>query len=245
MASAVAARRTKFSLAWRRALILAPVLALMAADRPSGFGPKPKVAADLPLVLQDDFERDALGGWEPTDPKAWRITRLEANRVLDQHRASKYEPPVRSPFNLALARNVDVGDLVMDVEVHSTGRDYGHRDLCFVFGRQDPSHFYYVHLGKTADPHANSIFLVNGKPRVSIAESRTKGTAWTEEWHHVRIVRKVKDGLIQVYFDDMETPAMTAHDTTFAHGGVGLGSFDDTGQFDSLQVWGAPVKPAG
>jgi hypothetical protein len=223
------------------------VLVLAAADRPSSFGPKPKVAGDLPLVLQDDFERDELGDWEPTDPKAWKITRIDANRVLDQHKASQYEPPVRSPFNIALAKNVDVGDMVMDAEVHSTGRDYGHRDLCFVFGRQDPSHFYYVHLGKEADPHANSIFLVDGKPRVSIAESRTKGTPWTEGWHHVRVVRKVGDGLIQVFFDDMETPAMTAHDKTFFHGGIGVGSFDDTGQFDAIQVWGAQVtgKPAG
>ena len=63
---------------------------------------------------------------------------------------------------------------VLDVKVRSTTRDYGHRDLCLFFGHQDPSHFYYVHLGKQADEHANSIFIVNGKPRVSIAESRTR-----------------------------------------------------------------------
>ena len=39
----------------------------------------------------------------------------------------------------------------------------------------------------------------------------------------------VKDGLIQVFFDDMDHPAMTAHDRTFAHGRIGVGSFDDTG----------------
>lgn len=227
-------------------LFLLLVSAVTMAAAPLPFAPKPKVAGELPLVLKDDFERDELGGdWEPTDPKAWQITRQGSNRVLDQHRASKYEPPVRSPFNIALAKKVDVGDLVLDLEVHSTGRDYGHRDLCFVFGWQDPSHFYYVHLGKEADPHANSIFLVDGKPRVSIAEKRTKGTPWTDGWHHVRVVRKVADGLIQVYFEDMTTPAMTAHDKTFKHGSIGIGSFDDTGQFDSIQVWGDPVKPAG
>ena len=58
----------------------------------------------------------------------------------------------------------------------------------------------------------------------------------TEGWHHVRLVRKVGDGLIQVYFDDMTTPAMIAHDQTFTHGRVGVGSFDDTGLFDDIQV---------
>ncbi len=37
-----------------------------------------------------------------------------------------------------------------------------------------------------------------------------------------RIVRKVADGLIQVYFEDMTTPAMTAQDKTFGHGSIGL-----------------------
>ena len=77
---------------------------------------------------------------------------------------------------------------------------------------------------------------MNGKPRVSIAESRTTGTPWTDGWHHVRLVRHVKDGLIQVFFDDMEHPAMTAHDRTFGHGRIGVGSFDDTGMFDDVEV---------
>ena len=185
-------------------------------------------------------------GWDFTDPSAWRITTLESgkNKVLEQFRASKYEPSVRSPFNIALARNLDLADFVMDVKVRSTTRDYGHRDLCLFFGHQDPSHFYYVHLGKAADEHANSIFLVNGKPRVSIAESRTKGTPWTDGWHHVRLVRNVKDGLIQVFFDDMDHPAMTAHDRTFDHGRIGVGSFDDTGMFDDLEVRGEAHKTA-
>lgn len=197
-------------------------------------------------VFHDDFERDMPTRWDFTDPSAWRITTLESgkNKALELFRASKYEPSVRSPLNIALARDLDLADLVMDVKVRSTTRDYGHRDLCFFFGHQDPSHFYYVHLGKAADEHANSIFLVDGKPRISIAESRTKGTPWTDGWHHVRLVRKVKDGLIQVFFDDMDHPAMTAHDRTFDHGRIGLGSFDDTGMFDDIEVRGEAHKTA-
>jgi hypothetical protein len=217
-------------------------LLLAAADEPRGFRPKPAEAGDMPLVLKDDFERDDLGNWDFTDANAWRIAKVEGDRVLEQHKASQYEPKVRSPFNQALAKGVDVGDFVLDADLKSTTRDYGHRDLCLFFGHEDPSHFYYVHLGKEADEHAHSIFIVNGRPRVSIAETRTKGTPWTDGWHRVRIVRKAADGLIQVFFDDMKTPVMTAHDKTFRHGRVGVGSFDDTGMFDSIQVWGSPPK---
>lgn len=215
---------------------------LMGADGPGDFGPRPDVAVDLPLAFQDDFERDAPGPWQFTDPNAWSITKIGGNRVLDQHKASVYEPKIRSPFNIALVKGVDVSDFVLDLKVQSTGRDYGHRDVCLFFGHQDPSHFYYVHLGKEADPHAHSIFLVNDAPRVSIARDRTKGTPWTDGWHHVRIVRKVSDGLIHVFFDDMTKPIMSATDKTFAHGRVGVGSFDDTGHFDVVQIWGKPAK---
>jgi hypothetical protein len=195
-----------------------------------------------PVALRDDFERDEPDGWDFTDESAWRIVREpgRGGRVLELFRASKYEPAVRSPFNIALRRGAELGAFVMDVKVRSTTRDYGHRDICLIFGYVDPSHFYYVHIAKEADPHANSIFLVDGKPRVSIAESRTKGTAWTDGWHDVRLRRAPGSGLIEVFFDDMKHPIMTAHDKTFASGRIGLGSFDDTGMFDDLIV-----TPAG
>ena len=196
--------------------------------------------AQLPIIFQDDFERDAPGKWDFTDKAAWRITRVDGphGRVIEQFRESRYQPTVRSPLNIGLVKELDLGDFVLDVDVRSTGRDYGHRDLCLFFNHQDPSHFYYVHLGKQADAAANSIFRVDGKPRLSIAEKRTRGTPWTDGWHHVRIIRTVKDGLIEVYFDDMKTPTMTAHDRTFIHGRLGVGSFDDTGMFDAFEVRG-------
>jgi hypothetical protein len=221
-------------------VVLAPVL--LAAEGPGGFAPRPEAADGLALVLQDDFERGDRAAWEFTDPGAWQITAQDGRHVLDQQRASKYEPPVRSPFNIAVAREGDVGDLVLDVKARSTGRESIRRDLCFIFGYQDPSHFYYAHLAKSADDHHNSIFLVDGKPRVSIAEARNQGVPWDDAWHRVRVVRRVKDGLIQVFFDDMTAPVMTAHDKTLTHGRIGLGSFDDTGQFDDLQVWGDRAK---
>ena len=114
-----------------------------------------------------------------------------------------------------------------------------------IFNYVDPSHFYYVHLANQADEHANSIFIVDGKPRVSIAEKRTKGTKWDDGWHDVRIKRDPESGLIEVYFDDMTHPVMSAHDKTFSKGRIGLGTFDDTGMFDDFvgkAVRGVPLS---
>jgi hypothetical protein len=230
---------------WLRFRTLTALLVLSAGgplargDEPATPGPDDPLAEQLPVVARFTFEEGGLAGWDFTDAQAWRIAELPGGgQALEQHGASAYEPPVRSPFNMALAPELDLTDFDLTLRVKSTARDYGHRDLCIFLGYQDPSHFYYIHLGKEADPHAHSIFLVDDEPRVSIAEERTDGTPWTDGWHEVRVVRRVEDGRIQVYFDDMTRPVMSTHDTKFAHGRIGVGSFDDTGLFDDIVVRG-------
>ena len=192
----------------------------------------------MPLVFSDDFE-SGMDGWAPTDNKSYEVLEEDGNHILGIVRASRYEPAVRSPKFIAWAEDVNVGNFILEVRAKQTGREYGHRDLCFFFGKQADDKFYYVHLATKADDHANSIFLVNEEPRVSIAEERTDGTDWgSEVWHTIRIKRDVASGLIAVYFDDMEKPVMVAHDTHFTSGPIGLGTFDDMGRFDDVRVWG-------
>lgn len=219
-------------------LIVAALSFTVAADEPACWKSAPDVETKLPLVFCDDFEGDSLKNWEPSDPKAWRLTKVEGNSVLDQFQPSKVQTPVRSPFNRSIIKDVKVGSFVLDVKLQSTIKDYGHRDLCLFFGYQDPAHMYYVHLGKKADDHANQIFIVNNEPRKKISLTSTPGTDWTDKWHHARIRRDADTGSIEVFFDDMKKPAMTAKDTTFSVGQVGVGSFDDTGRFDAVYLFG-------
>ncbi len=205
---------------------------LLCADEPG----------ELPLLVEEDFEQGAER-WEPTDPKAWKVIAEGGSKVYSQFQGSNYKPPHRSPLNIALLKDVVVGDFVLEAKVRSTCRDYGHRDMCLFFGYQDPAHFYYVHLGKQADPHANQIFIVNDAPRTMITDKQSPGIPWDDQSHRVKLVRRVADGTIEVYFDDMETPVMTARDKTFSWGRVGLGSFDDTGDWDDVKLFGRKVAP--
>jgi len=194
--------------------------------------------SQLPLLLREDFDEGSIR-WSPTDVSAWKLGALQGDLFFSLvKRKSNYEPEVRSPYNISLLENITVSDFVFDVRLQSTVADYGHRDLCLFFGYQDPSHFYYVHLGKKADPHAHSIFLVNGAPRVSIATFRTIGVDWDDRWHRTRIRRDTESGKIEVFFDDMMDPILWTKDKTFLHGRVGIGSFDDTGNFDEIRLWG-------
>lgn len=196
---------------------------------------------DYPLLFEEDFEQtEDLSAFMMTDKKAWRLKDSLNNTSLELFGASAYEPRVRSPRNIACISDQQFEDFVLEIDAAQTGREYGHRDLCFFFGMKDPSNFYYVHIASVADPHAHNIFLVNDEPRVAIAQKTTEGANWGEtgSWHKIKIERTVASGLIRVYFDDMDTPIMEAQDTHFGAGYIGVGSFDDTGKIDNIKIWG-------
>jgi hypothetical protein len=196
----------------------------------------------LPIVFSDDFAKGA-DRWQPTDSGAWKVDALKDKAfAYHQFKNSSYKPPHRSPLNIALVKDLLVGDFILDAKVLSTGKDGPHRDMCLFFGYQDSAHFYYVHIAKKADDHANQIFIVNGADRKKISAKSTDGTPWDDKWHHVKIVRTVADGKIEIYFDDMKTPIMSATDKTFTWGQVGIGSFDDSGYWQDVTVRGVKVE---
>ena len=200
-----------------------------------------KLVADEPApprVFWEDFESGA-DRWQPLDAAHWKVKESAGAHVFSHFvKAGKYQPPHRSPVNIALRKEDPVADFVLTAKVLSTHPDYGHRDAVLVFGYQDPAHFYYVHLGKQMDDHANQIFIVNGKPRTKISTTTTAGTPWDDQWHTVRVERKVEEGSIRVFYDDMRKPVMTATDKTFTWGRVGIGSFDDTTDWDDIELRG-------
>jgi hypothetical protein len=192
------------------------------------------------LLYEQNFGKpDAIHDFVMTDPEAWKITKDEKGSALELVTQSKYKPAYRSPFNIALIKDKTFGDFVFESDVIQTGKEYGHRDMCFFFSFQNPEQFYYAHVATAADDHAHNIFIVNQKPRTKIAKTSTKGVNWgLNIWHHVRVERKVSDGNIKVYFDDMTLPIMVAEDKTFSEGRLGIGSFDDTGKVTNIKIWG-------
>jgi hypothetical protein len=207
-------------------------------------------AETLPLLYADDFEH-GMARWQTTDPNpakpSWKVVELknangEPTKAFRALGTSAYQPPHRSPPNYALLKDLALGDFELTARVQSTNVDAGaHRDMCIFWGYQDKAHYYYVHFGAKADPHACQIFIVNEADRKAITKKEAKGTPWTTGWHTVKVVRRVADGTIEAYFDDLEEPFMTAHDSTFPWGRVGLGTFDDHGNWDDFELRGVEL----
>ena len=217
------------------------ILLVVLSDR--GFG------QNVPVLYHDDFE-EQRSSWTTTDDAFWKLIPLTrdgtSTHVFRVTGKSNYQPPVRSPHSIAWLRDVYVGDFVLTVDAENTNYNAGaHRDLCIFWGRQDASHFYYVHFGAVPDPHSCQVFIVNGSPRTKITVDECEGTPWGSDrrWHRLRVERSVRNGLIRVYFDDFTKPLMTARDSTFTWGQVGIGTFDDNGNFDNFELRGSVVEP--
>ena len=197
------------------------------------------------LVCVEDFAfKGSLGHFQYSDESAWKwgMSRDQPGdplvSFLELEGGAEYSPPHRSPLAIALLRDHEVGEFVIEAKLLQTGRQYGHRDLCIFFGYQDAAHFYYVHLATTPDDHACNIFLVDGADRRAIAAIPESGVDWGEDvWHRVRVERNLTGGEIRVYFDDMATPVLEAVDTTLERGRIGFGSFDDSGRFTDMLLW--------
>ena len=194
-------------------------------------------ADEMPILFKDNFENGA-SKWKIIDDQSWKLEDHGAGKSLSIiQRNSEYEPKVRSPRHIALIKNLEAANFVIKFKVKSTKDTGNHRDCCVFFGYQNPTNYYYVHLGAKPDPHSGQIMIVKDAPRLALTKNEKK-TPWDNSWHNVKLVRDSKKGTIEIYFDDMETPHMSVKDTTFGKGRIGLGSFDDMNAFDEVEIRG-------
>lgn len=226
----------------RPALLLLALLAACRGGEHVGEEAPEPAEQPAPEELRLDYSQDfedvaALGDFAFSDPDAWRWTDDGGRGALELYENSDYSPPHRSPHSIALLADRVYGNFTLEAELLQTGREYGHRDLCLFFGYQSPERYYYVHLASQADENAHNVFLVDGAPRRRVGPEPSGGVDWgAAVWHRVRLERRIAEGTIRVFFDDMEQPVLEAVDRSFTWGRVGFGSFDDTGRFARVRI---------
>lgn len=222
-------------------LLAAGLLSLSARAEPAA---APPASPSAPAVSNCDPFAES-GAWTMANPAAWTWSGEGSDRVLHLLAQSGRTPKYRSPFNLAWYEAREWKDFTLTGEMRLTKFDAGNNDLCVAFGRSSENRFYYAHLGEKADAVHHQLHLVDEADRRAITATRTEGTPWKEgTWHKVRVVRDTATGNIAVFFDDMEKPVLTARDKTLADWGrIGLGSFDDLGEFRHVRVEGTS-RPA-
>ena len=175
----------------------------------------------------NQFTLDGSGTWEVKD------------KMLVLTKAGTPAGPIRRPAALAVLMSEPLTKATVQVEMRSTApEEVKNRDLEIIFDYQSPSRFYYVHLAGITDPNHNGIFLVDNKDRRRIDDGSTPPQLKDREWHRVRLERDGASGRIDIFFDGSKQPVLRATDSTIPSGRVGLGSFDDTGEFRAFSVTG-------
>ena len=95
---------------------------------PLGQAEDAKKSTKLPLIFEEDFEK-GYDRWEVTDSKSWTHRKVDGNHVFGiNRRNSDYKPKVRSPYHIALIKDVEVADFELTFNVKSTKDTGGHRD---------------------------------------------------------------------------------------------------------------------
>ncbi len=185
------------------------------------------------LEFQDDFEAENLAAWQFPHPEDWEILSQGGNHFLHMKRSRDPGVP-RRPLQFALLKKARVGSFDFQMRVRRQGRS-----MIVVFNYVDTLHFYYAHLSGDRgvdQPVHNGIFIVNGEPRKRIAGVEAPPALPDREWHSVRLVRDSPSGSIEVFMDRQKTPLFSLVDRTFPCGQVGIGSFDETGDFDDIDL---------
>jgi len=191
------------------------------------------------INFHDNFSSSKLEAWQFPFPEDWAIKEEGALHYL--HMLRSREPLVpRRPQQFALVKGISVGSFALETRVRREGRS-----MLIVFNYVDSLHFYYTHLsvdsGAKVDVH-NGVFMVDGAPRRRIAGMEAAPALPDKNWHKIRIERSVDTGSIKVFVDDEGQARFSVIDNTFKCGQIGLGSFDETGDFGDVKL---SAKEAG
>jgi len=173
--------------------------------------------------------------WQVVNAADWRISEESGEQILSliTHRGPL--PGPRRPIQFAIAET----PVLRKAKVELDARPHG-RSLMIVFGYRDPAHFDYAHLSidtAAREPHHNGIFHVYGGERVRIsAEDGPAAFPETNHWYHVMLEWNGSSGDVRVSVDGRDIPALHAVDLSLNSGRVGLGSFDETGDFRNVKI---------
>jgi len=202
----------------------------------------------LPLLISEDFEDGRAERWAPNFPDHWQVGKEEGSFAY-QLIVPGEQGTLRSPTSWSLLKDFDVSSFVFTGRIKcKTDPSNKYRDMCVFFHFQDPKHFYYVHFAASSDEVHNIIAIVNGKDRVKIdcePPGRSTSRLVDLQFHDFKVTYDDETGEIKAFLDDMSAPILTATDKTLSHGFMGLGSFDDTGSFDDIKLWGKTIKNEG
>ena len=165
----------------------------------------------------------------------WEIKNESGGEVLHMAHSRGPLPGPRRPIQFALVDMPPARDVTVELDIRPL-----QKSCIIVFAYQDPNHFDYAHLSidtAAKQPRHNGVFHVYQGERVRISSPEGPAAfAETGQWYHVVLTFSGESGEVKVSVDGKEIPALHAFDLSLKQGRIGLGSFDETGDFRNVKV---------
>jgi hypothetical protein len=146
----------------------------------------------------------------------------------------------RRPTKFALLNSEPFAKVTIEAELKQNGRS-----LIIVYGWQDANHYNYAHLSSDAAAKQNvhnGMFHVFGGERVRISLLDGPPSFDAIDWAPVKLVFDGDAGRCHVEVNGKRNPSLEAVDLSLRWGRVGLGSFNETGDFRNVKITGEMRK---
>ncbi len=173
--------------------------------------------------------------WTVPNATDWKVSQENGSDMLQLLVGREPMPGPRRPQQFALLDMPLARHVTIEADVRPTKRS-----LIVVYAYRDDAHFNYVHFSTDTamqQPVHNGVFHVYGGERVRIsrAEGRAAFTG-INQWFHIKVAWDGNSGEVKAYVDGAAIPALHAVDLSSAEGRVGIGSFDETGDFRNFKI---------
>ncbi|MCU4174682.1 hypothetical protein [Carboxylicivirga sp. N1Y90] len=182
--------------------------------------------------------------FEFSDASKWLISKNgESGKALKCLGEGSYKNAHGGPRVVAIVKNYELEDFVMEMDVMQQGKNFELLDFCIFFGIEDQEHYSYAQLASKADKNTHNVFTINGDQPQRIGKKQEKGIWWgLNKWNHVKIERFEADKILKVYFNDELVLDIKDNDELFNNGLVGFGSSSSALKIDNLKIIASEYK---
>lgn len=214
----------KTNIKLKAAAILAWMI-LTVASPPVGFGQSPCVT--------DNFDDGNANGWSPLNVNRWQVSSDDGSLRYFLNTTNYDSPDGIRMGEISLSSSGPCGDFTLECLAKSADAAIGGEaaDLCVAFGYQDEDSYYYINFNAT--PGLTQLHRIHDGNLVTLA-TYNQATFNDGNYHILRVERS--DNQILAFFDGNQLFAV--NDSFFGAGQLGVGSFNDSGYFDDVQIVG-------
>ena len=188
-------------------------------------------------TVSENFEDGVANGWVPGKSSRWDIVRDEGSKRYFLN-TTEFLEDNGAMGEMSIYDKKRFGDFTFECDLKSADAAIGNSfpDLGIVYGYQNDRNYYYVMFN--GEPNETAIYQLENGVRTRL-DGYSGRTLEDGRYHSIKIIRK--GTRVTVYYDSNKI--LDDSDATFGAGKIAVGSFNDSGYFDNIEISGVDTGP--